>query len=85
MFIVLSQLPRANATDRNRDYLYNHSTFCDLIITGLVGLRPRRDDRLVIQPLVSPSSNLTFFALDGVRYHGADLTIFWDVDGSRYG
>ena len=58
--------------DRGRDY--NHSTFNDLIITGLVGLRPRMDHRLEINPLV-PEGSLDYFCLDHVRYHDRDLTI----------
>ena len=33
---------RQKPEERGKDY--NHSTYCDLIITGLVGLRPRPDD-----------------------------------------
>ncbi len=29
--------------DQERSRYYNHSTFCDLIITGIVGLRPGAD------------------------------------------
>jgi glycosyl hydrolase family 65 len=68
--------------DRGRDY--NHSTFNDLIITGLVGLRPRMDHRLEINPLV-PEGSLEYFCLDRVRYHDRDLTILYDRTGSRYG
>ena len=34
--------------ERGKDY--NHSTFCDLVITGVVGLRPRADDIARGQP-----------------------------------
>jgi predicted GH43/DUF377 family glycosyl hydrolase len=67
--------------DRGRDY--NHSTFNDLIITGLVGLRPRVDQTLELNPLV-PEGAMDYFCLDGVRYHDLDLTIFWDRTGERY-
>jgi len=66
---------------RSRDY--NHSTFCDLVITGLVGLVPRSDDRIVIQPLV-PDGAWDWFCLDGVTYQGHRLTIVWDRTGERY-
>ena len=68
--------------DRGRDY--NHSTFNDLVITGLVGLRPRMDEMVEIHPLV-PEAGLDYFCLDGVRYHDFDLTVLWDRDGRRYG
>jgi len=35
---------------------YNHSTYCDLIITGLVGLRPRADDIVEVNPLLPEST-----------------------------
>jgi hypothetical protein len=61
---------------------YFHSAYVDLVITGVVGLRPRADDSLVVQPL-APAS-WPYFALDDVHYHGRRLTILWDRDGTRY-
>ncbi len=69
--------------DLERGRYYNHSTFCDLVINGLVGLRPQAEDRLVVRPLV-PDNSWDWFALDGVRYHGRGVAIIWDRDGSRY-
>jgi hypothetical protein len=62
---------------------YFHSGFVDLVITGLVGLRPRADDSLVVHPLVP--DDWPYFALDGVAYHGHTVAIAWDADGTRYG
>jgi hypothetical protein len=67
-----------------RSRWYNHSTFADLVITGLVGLVPRADDTLEIHPLL-PADTWEWFCLEGIRYRGHDLTILWDHDGSRYG
>lgn len=67
-----------------RSFYYNHSTFADLVITDLVGLRPRADDVVELHPLL-PAGTWPWFCLDGVRYRGRELTILWDVDGSRYG
>lgn len=69
--------------DQERSKYYNHSTFCDLIITGLVGLRPRLDNVVEVNPLL-PDGKWDWFCLDRVRYHGHDLTILWDKDGSKY-
>lgn len=69
--------------DRERSRYYNHSTFNDLVITGVVGLRPRLDNTLEINPLV-PEEEWDWFCLDNVCYHGHNLTIFWDKDGDRY-
>lgn len=68
--------------ERGKDY--NHSTFCDLIITGLVGLRPQADDAVVVNPLL-PDEAWEYFCLDGVSYHGRTLTILYDKTGNRYG
>jgi len=69
--------------DSDRSRYYNHSTFCDLVISGLIGLIPREDDTLWIAPLI-PSDKWDWFCLDNVRYHGRDLTILWDRNGSKY-
>lgn len=62
---------------------YNHSTFCDLVITGLCGLEPRTDDKIIVRPLAPKT--LDYFALERVRYHGHDVRIYWDRTGVRYG
>ena len=67
--------------DRGRDY--NHSGYDDLIISGLVGLRPRIDQLVEVNPLL-PEGGLTYFCLDGVPYHGTTLTILYDQSGNRY-
>jgi hypothetical protein len=66
---------------RSRDY--NHSTFCDLVIRGLVGIVPRDDDVVEIDPLI-PVAAWDWFCLDGIPYHGRQLTIIWDRTGKRY-
>lgn len=67
-----------------RSRYYNHSTFADLVITGIVGLVPRADDMVEVCPLL-PAGAWNYFCLDGIIYHGHVLTILWDRDGSRYG
>jgi Trehalase len=66
-----------------RSYYYNHSTYADLVITGVVGLRPRADNVVEVAPLL-PAGTWDWFALDGVRYHGRELAIIWDREGKRY-
>ena len=68
--------------DRGNDY--NHSAFCDLVITGLIGMRPRDDDVIEINPLV-PNGEWEYFCLDNLCYRGHRLTILYDADGKRYG
>ena len=69
--------------DQERSRYYNHSTFCDLIISGLIGLRPRLDNTVEVCPLL-PQDKWDWFCLDNVRYHGKTIAIVWDKDGSRY-
>jgi hypothetical protein len=63
---------------------YNHSTYCDLVISGLVGLRPRADGIIEVNPLI-PEGTWEYFCLDQVTYHGRLLTILYDRTGKRYG
>ena len=67
--------------ERGKDY--NHSTFCDLVITGLVGLRPEQGDHFTVNPLVPPGA-WDYFCLDNLSYHGKTLTIRYDSTGKRY-
>ena len=69
--------------DQERSRYYNHSTFNDLIITGLVGLRPRADNVIEVNPLL-PDNKWDWFCLDNVLYHGNIITIIWDKTGNKY-
>lgn len=62
---------------------YNHSTYCDLIINGLIGFRPQRDGSILVNPLVPESWD--YFCLDGVAGHGRVMTVLYDRTGERYG
>ena len=72
-----------------RSHHYFHSGFDDLIISGLVGIRPREDDTLTVNPLVPGDRGdpgyLRYFALSGVPYHGHLIGVVFDADGARYG
>ena len=67
-----------------RGNYYNHSGFADPLITGLIGLRPRSDNKIVIHPLL-PTGEWTYFAIDGLPYHGHLLAIVYDEAGEHYG
>lgn len=68
--------------ERSRDYL--HSAYADLLIGGVLGVQPRADGRIEIDPLL-PEGTWDWFCLEGVKYHGRMLTLLWDRDGSRFG
>jgi hypothetical protein len=82
-WIARDILVAQHALPKNRGRYYNHSGFADLIVTGLIGLRPQAGNRIVVHPLLPPGQ-WAYFALDGLPYHGHLLTIFYDHDGSRY-
>ncbi len=72
----------------HRSHHYNHSGFNDLVISGLVGLRPRADNVLEVNPLVpadpkAPNA-ISYFCLENVLYHGQLITILYDRDGKHY-
>jgi hypothetical protein len=69
-----------NAPDHSEDYM--HSTFNDLVISGLMGLRPQPGNTLVIKPLVPAS--WSYFVLENVPYHGHNVTLMYDQTGDRY-
>ncbi|WP_051799603.1 MGH1-like glycoside hydrolase domain-containing protein [Catenuloplanes japonicus] len=60
---------------------YNHSTFTDLVLSGLLGIRPQQDDTVRIAPL----NDYDHFAVENLAYHGHNLSVLWDSDGSAYG
>jgi hypothetical protein len=67
--------------ERGKDY--NHSTFCDLIISGLIGIRPQTGNTLIVNPLL-PDKTWKYFCLDNVLYHGKIITVLYDETGMKY-
>lgn len=71
-----------------RSHHYAHSTYIDLILNGLVGVRPRADDVLEINPLLDVNAKngslIRYFQLQGLRYHGHDVGVIYDRDGNHY-
>ncbi len=68
---------------KERDY--HHSTWADLIITGLIGLVPRDDDTLELHPLLPQENGVCawpHFCLQNLPYRGHLLTIVWDDPAS---
>lgn len=72
----------------DRSHHYFHSGYLDLIMTGLVGIRPRADDVLDVNPLLPAATDaqaLGWFHIERVPYHGHEVSVTWDADGKRYG
>ncbi|WP_219995896.1 MGH1-like glycoside hydrolase domain-containing protein [Schumannella soli] len=60
---------------------YNHSTYTDLVLGSLLGIRGQTGDSVRIDPQVGGWDH---FAAENVPYHGRNLTVVWDRDGSHY-
>jgi hypothetical protein len=67
--------------ERGKDY--NHSSFCDLVITGLAGIRPAEGNLLTVNPLI-PAETWDYFCLENVIYKGHKLTVLYDKSGKKY-
>ncbi|MFV0269261.1 MAG: MGH1-like glycoside hydrolase domain-containing protein [Draconibacterium sp.] len=67
--------------ERGKDY--NHSEFCDIVISDLIGIQPSMDNTLTVNPLV-PDNYWNWFCLDRVKYHDKEITIIWDKNGQKY-
>jgi hypothetical protein len=73
----------------SRSHHYNHSTYIDLILSGLVGVRPRADDVLELNPLIPSDKDslghpIRYFLLDNLMYHGHAVTVIYDQTGTHY-
>ncbi len=89
IWLARSRLRRdENYKLKDRGRHYNHSTFIDLVMTGICGIRPSEGDTLRIHPL---GTSLDTFSVSDVHYHGHTVDIDWNktsglrvtVDGAR--
>lgn len=71
----------SNKGGKERGKDYNHSTFVDAIISGLIGLRAKERHILEVNPLIQSWS---YFCLDNIHYHGYTITILFDKTGEKY-
>ena len=60
---------------KERGQHYNHSTFIDLVMTGICGICPSEENKLTIRPL---GTSLDSFYASDIRYHGHILSVRWD-------
>ncbi|MBQ7474745.1 MAG: hypothetical protein IJS78_02355 [Clostridia bacterium] len=81
-WIAREELKARGVYDRGVDY--NHSTFCDPVISGLCGVRPREDGTLSVLPMFR-EDQLLYLCLDGAPCLGRFVTVVWDRTGGRFG
>lgn len=82
-WISRTMIKARNAQPEERGKDYNHSEFCDIIISDLIGIRPSMEENLVIEPLIPPGF-WNWFCLDHIKYHDKIITILWDRKGTKY-
>jgi len=73
--IILDTPSMAKNFPRERGKDYNHSTFCDLVISGLVGFVPNGAKGFAVDPLFPATWD--YLVLEDLRYRGHDVTIRW--------
>ena len=66
--------------ERGKDY--NHSGFCDLILSDLIGIKPNINNSLEINPLIPVDWD--WFAIENIHYQGKEIDLIWDKTGGHY-
>jgi hypothetical protein len=80
-WLALTRLYEWDDANKDRGQYYNHSTFCDLIISDVIGLQPGENGSITVQPMIG---DWDYFYMDNVFVQGRRLTVFYDKDGTRY-
>lgn len=73
--------PERGGYERGKDY--NHSTYCDLVLSGLLGIGVDGTGSLTVEPLIPDS--WMYFRVEGVWHGGERYAVIYDRDGSHYG
>lgn len=70
--------------DYDRSIHYNHSSYTDLVITGLAGIRPADDNNFVTVNPLFEKGDLKYFMMENISYRGHNITIVYDENGTHY-
>ena len=65
--------------ERGKDY--NHSTFCDLVISGIVGIKYENEE-IEVTPIIPDEWD--YFKLDNLNIRGRNYSVIYDKTGQRY-
>ena len=71
--------PKTGGYERGKDY--NHSTFCDIVISGIVGVRCE-NAHLDVSPIIP--DDWEYFRLRNLTFRGNKYTIIYDKTGLKY-
>ena len=66
--------------ERGKDY--NHSGFCDLVLSDLLGIKLSIDGTIEINPLIP--NEWEWFAVDNIFHQGRKVSLVWDKTGEKY-
>ncbi len=72
-------MARDQKNQRGKDY--NHSTFCDLVIRGLIGVVAQADT-LTVNPRIVGIWD--YFSLENITFKKQTYDIFYDADGTHF-
>lgn len=72
----------AKTYNRNNPYHVMLGNMNYIFVEDVAGLQPRSDDRIELWPL---DFGYGHFMVNNLRYHGQDVTVVWDPDGTEYG
>lgn len=61
---------------------YSHSSYVDLVISDLIGIKAQASDSITIKPLIP--KDWDYFVLENVPYHGHTISVIWDKTGTKY-
>ncbi len=75
-------LLNAQATPYERGKDYNHSTFCDIVIRGLLGVNAENGE-VSVKPNIP--NEWEYFMLDNLWICGKKYTVIYDEDGTHFG
>ena len=66
--------------ERGKDY--NHSGFCDLVLSDLIGIKPNINNSIEINPLIP--DDWEWFAVKNIHFQGKEIDLIWDRTGDKY-
>ena len=67
--------------ERGKDY--NHSVFCDLVLSGLLGISEGANKTLSVIPDIP--DDWDYFRVENLHFHGKQYHIYFDKTGKKYG
>lgn len=73
-------LEKKGGYERGKDY--NHSLFCDLVLSGLLGIS-MENGNISVKPLIPDSWD--YFRVENLWLGGKQYSIYYDKTGNRYG